>query len=53
MVADGTGSGRPTLCSEPVTVAGNTLLAGGKRIPVWSCGGHREGVEEAERVDHR
>jgi hypothetical protein len=53
MVHDGEGSGRPTFCEEPVVVAGRHTLKGGKRISVWSCEGHREGVEQAERVDHR
>jgi hypothetical protein len=46
MVHDGEGSGRPTFCEEPVIVTGFTRLATGKRIPVWSCDGHLEGVEE-------
>jgi hypothetical protein len=33
--------------------AGTTRLKGGKRIPVWSCEGHREGVDDTERVGHR
>jgi len=32
---------------------GNHHLAGGKRIRVWTCEGHLEGVERPERVDHR
>jgi hypothetical protein len=46
MVHDGEGSGRPTFCEEPVVWVGNTRLVGGKQIRVWSCQGHREGVEE-------
>ena len=55
MVHDGEGSGRPTFCEEPVTVVGTTRLAGpkAKRIRVWSCDGHRAGVEQPERLDHR
>jgi hypothetical protein len=45
------GVGVPTNCSEPVVWVGNHRLSGGKQIRVWSCEGHREGVEEAERVD--
>jgi hypothetical protein len=40
------GLGVPTFCLEPVTVVGSTRLAGGKRIRVWACEGHREGVSE-------
>ncbi len=47
-VHDGKGSGRPTFCEEPVAWVGTTRLKGGRRIPVWSCEGHREGVEGAE-----
>ena len=47
MVYDGEGSGRPMHCSEAVVVAGRRTLRGGRRIPVWSCEGHREGVERA------
>ena len=53
MIHDGEGSGRPTFCEEPVVWVGNHHLIGGKQIRVWSCEGHREGVEQAERVDHR
>lgn len=54
MIDDGEGSGRP-FCTEPVIWKGRTKLSGehGKWIPVWSCDGHREGVEQPERVDHR
>ena len=37
----------------PVVWVGNHRLSGGKRIRMWSCEGHVEGVEKAERVDHR
>lgn len=47
------GVGAPAHCSEPVVWVGYHRLSGGKRIHVWSCEGHREGVEQAERVDHR
>ena len=46
MVYDGEGSGRRTHCSEPVVWVGNNRLAGGRRIRVWSCEGHVEGVIE-------
>ena len=49
-VYDGEGSGRPMHCPEPLRWRGTTGLKGGKRIPVWSCEGHREGVEESKRV---
>jgi hypothetical protein len=47
MVADATGSGRLRHCHEPVEWTGYSRLEGGRRIPVWSCEGHREGIEEA------
>ena len=47
------GVGAPDHCSEPVVWVGNHRLSGGKRIRVWSCDGHREGVEEPESVGHR
>lgn len=47
MVYDGEGSGRPMHCPEPVVWVGNHRLAGGRQIRVWSCDGHREGVERA------
>jgi len=47
------GVGAPDHCSDPVVWVGNHRLSGGKRIRVWSCEGHREGVEQPERVDHR
>jgi hypothetical protein len=53
MIANPDGTGHPKHCPEPVVRVGNHLLAGGKRIRVWSCDGHREGLEQAERVDHR
>lgn len=53
MVADGTGSGRPTHCEEPVEWAGHWRLSGGKRIDVWSCEGHRKGVDEASEWGYR
>jgi len=53
MVHEIAGVGRPTFCEEPVVWVGNTRLAGGKQIRVWSCEGHREGVEQAEHVGHR
>jgi len=40
------GTGRPDFCPEPVEWAGSHRLKGGRRIPVWSCEGHREGVIE-------
>jgi hypothetical protein len=45
------GTGRPTHCPEPVECSGTWRLAGGKRFPVWSCDGYREGVEEAKRME--
>jgi hypothetical protein len=53
MVHDSEGPGRPTFCLEPVVWVGNHRLAGpnGKVIRVWSCDGHREGVEQPERVN--
>jgi hypothetical protein len=49
------GVGAPTHCEEPVAWCGlaTTGSQAGKRIRVWSCEGHREGVERAERVGHR
>jgi hypothetical protein len=47
------GTGRPTLCPKPVVWTGTDTLKGGRRIPVWSCEGHREGVEEAEAKPYR
>jgi hypothetical protein len=38
---------------ERVVCAGFAKLKGGRRIRVWSCDGHVEGVEQAERVIHR
>lgn len=49
-VASPGGTGRPTHCPEPVEWAGTTLLKGVRRIPVWSCDGHREGVDGSERT---
>jgi hypothetical protein len=46
------GVGAPDFCSEPVVWVGNHRIVGGKQIRVWSCEGHVEGVEEAERVGH-
>jgi hypothetical protein len=53
MVYDGEGSGRPTFCEELVVWVGNHHLVGGKQIRVWSCDGHREGLEEPESVGYR
>jgi hypothetical protein len=53
MVYESGDAGRPEHCSEPVVWVGNHRLSGGEQIRVWSCEGHREGVEKAERVDHR
>jgi hypothetical protein len=39
------GSGRPDFCSEPVVWVGFHTLRGGRRIRVWSCEGHREGIQ--------
>jgi len=44
------GTGRPTFCPEPVMLAGTTRLKGGRRIRVWSCDGHREGIEKPALV---
>jgi len=45
--------GQPMHCPESIRWVGNHYLAGGKRIRVWSCDGHLEGVEKPERVRHR
>lgn len=42
------GVGAPDHCSESVAWVGNHRLSGGKQIRVWSCEGHREGLEEPE-----
>jgi len=47
------GVGAPANCSEPVVWVGNHRLNCGKGIRVWSCDGHREGLEEPESVGHR
>jgi hypothetical protein len=49
------GVGAPDHCSDPVAWVGNHRLAGrkGKQIRAWSYDGHREGVEQPERLDHR
>jgi len=39
--------------SEPVVWVGSNTLEGGGRVRVWSCEGHREGVEKPERMAHR
>jgi len=44
-VASPDGTGRPDFCPEPVVCSGTTRLKGGRRIPVWSCERHRDGVE--------
>jgi hypothetical protein len=46
-------AGRPEHCPEPVVVTGRHRMASGKRISVWSCEGHREGLEDPESVGHR
>jgi hypothetical protein len=45
-------AGRPTHFDEPVFWTGRTRLSGrnGKVPRVWSCQGHREGLERAEAV---
>src|ERR1019366_5721650 len=53
LVYDGEGAGRPTHCDGAVVWVGNHRLSGGKQIRVWSCDGHREGVEEAEHSGPR
>jgi hypothetical protein len=53
MVYEHGDAGRPEHCAEPVEWVGNHHLAGGKRIRVWTCECHLEGVERPERVDHR
>jgi len=45
------GVGVSDYCPGHVVWAGNHRLSGDKRIRVWSCEGHREGVEEAERME--
>jgi hypothetical protein len=50
MVHEIAGVGRPTFCKEPVVWVGNHHLVGGKQIRVWSCEGHREGVQGARKV---
>lgn len=47
------GTGSLDHCSEPVVWVGNFRRAGGKQVRVWSCDGHREGLEEPESVGHR
>jgi hypothetical protein len=53
MISNPDGTGRPNQCPEHVVWAGNHSLAGGKRIRVWTCDGHLEGVDRPERVVHR
>jgi hypothetical protein len=50
MVHNVDGTGRPDHCSEPVAWKGTHRLKGGKRIPVWSCDGHRSGVDNPQKV---
>lgn len=45
--------GAPEHCQEQVVWVGNHRLTDGKRIRVWSCDGHVEGLEKRERVAHR
>jgi hypothetical protein len=45
--------GRPTFCQEPVVWVGYHHFSTGKRIKVWSCDVHREGLEEPESAGHR
>ena len=42
------GVGAPHHYPERVVWAGWHRLAGGRRIPVWPCEGHREEVEDVE-----
>jgi len=44
------GVGSPEHCPESVTWTGTALLGDGRRVSVWSCDGHRGGVEEAQRL---
>jgi hypothetical protein len=53
MVHRSDAEGQATHCPEPVVWVGDHRLKGGKRIRVWSCDGHVEGVEKRERVAHR
>jgi hypothetical protein len=46
----GPDDGRPMHCPAPVVVTGSHRLTGGKRIPVWSCEGHVEGVERSRTL---
>jgi hypothetical protein len=48
-----TGAGSSDHCPEPVVWVGDYHLAGGEQVRVWSCDGHRVGLEEPESVEHR
>ena len=43
-------AGRPEHCAEPIVWEGRTRLRGpnGKMLRVWSCDGHRQGLESAQ-----
>ena len=54
MLADGPawlGWALSTTALEPVVWGCNHRLSGGKQIRVWSCEGHAEGFQEAERME--
>jgi hypothetical protein len=54
MVSRGPGyrMGSPTDCSEPVRWMGRAIV-GKKRMRLWSCEGHIEGLESVRPVNQR
>jgi hypothetical protein len=48
---DGYRKGSPTDCLEPVRWIGRTMV-GKKRMRLWSCDGHAEGLEDLRPVRH-
>ena len=52
MVSRGSGfrMGSPTDCPEPVRWTGRAMV-GRKRMRLWSCEGHVQGLEDLRRVN--
>jgi hypothetical protein len=48
-------AGRPEHCTEPVVAIGRHRLSGrdARVVRVWSCEGHREGLENPKPVNSR